>query len=49
MPDLGKYAISVLSAYGSTFVILGFLAIYVLRRNAQSKAALEVYETSKDD
>lgn len=49
MPDLGKYAVSVLSAYGATFVILGILLVYVLRRNIQSKDALKAHETQRDD
>lgn len=48
MPELGKYAVSVLSAYGATAVILGVLVFYVLRRSAVAKAALAAQETSKD-
>ena len=48
MPELGKYAVSVLSAYGATAVILGILVVYVLRRSVVSKAALAAQETSKD-
>jgi heme exporter protein D len=48
MPELGKYAVSVLSAYGATAVILGVLVVYVLRQSAVAKAALAAQETSKD-
>lgn len=48
MPELGKYAVSVLSAYGATAVILSVLVVYVLRRSAVAKAALAAQETSKD-
>ena len=48
MPELGKYAIWVLSAYGATVLILSVLVIYVLRRSAVAKAALAAQETSKD-
>ena len=48
MPELGKYAVSVLSAYGATAGILGVLGGYVLRRSAVAKAALAAQETPKD-
>jgi len=48
MPELGKYALSVLSAYGATALILGALVIYVLRRSALAKATLAAQEIPKD-
>ena len=48
MPELGKYALSVLSAYGATAFILSALVIYVLRRSVVAKAALAAQETSED-
>ena len=48
IPELGKYAVSVLSAYGATAVILGVLVVNVLRRSAVAKAALAAQEISKD-
>ncbi|WP_394177278.1 heme exporter protein CcmD [Yoonia maritima] len=46
MPDLGKYAVEVLAAYG---VSLGLLAVVVLlswRRSVRVRAALERIENN---
>ncbi|MBB3995362.1 heme exporter protein D [Sulfitobacter undariae] len=40
MPDLGKYATEVLSAYGVTFILIGALLAITLIRGAKARAAL---------
>jgi heme exporter protein D len=44
MPDLGKYAFSVLSAYGATLVLLAVLVGLTLWRGAKVRRALEKQE-----
>lgn len=44
MPDLGKYAATVLSAYGATFAILIVLVVLTLRRGLSVRRALENQE-----
>ena len=44
IPDLGKYAVTVLSAYGATLILLGGLVWWSLRRAARVKAELEKIE-----
>ena len=41
MPDLGKYAFSVLMSYGISFILIGCLIIYILYRNSQARGDLE--------
>lgn len=50
MPDLGKYAAEVLSAYGASLLLLAALVWLTLRRGKAARAALEdvEQETSKD-
>ncbi|WP_405049025.1 heme exporter protein CcmD [Roseobacter fucihabitans] len=44
MPDLGKYADAVLSAYGGTILLLLLLVIFTLRRGRAAREALESVE-----
>lgn len=44
MPDLGKYAFSVLSAYGATLGLLAVLIGLTLWRGAKVRRALEEQE-----
>ncbi|KFI32124.1 hemagglutination activity protein [Haematobacter massiliensis] len=44
MPDLGKYAVSVLSAYGVTFLLLAGTVALTLLRGARVKRRLEEAE-----
>jgi len=44
MPDLGKYAASVLSAYGVTFLLLAGTVALTLLRGARVKRRLEEAE-----
>ncbi|MFQ5438978.1 MAG: heme exporter protein CcmD [Paracoccaceae bacterium] len=48
MPDLGKYATAVLSAYGATIVLLVGLALISLRRAAKTRAELRELESGRD-
>lgn len=50
MPDLGKYATEVLSAYGVTLLLIAGLIWLSLRRGAKARAALKqvVQETSRN-
>ncbi len=41
MPDLGKYAFSVLMSYGVSFLLIGCLVVYVLYRNSRARNDLE--------
>lgn len=47
MPDLGKYAIPVLSAYGSSIFILVVLIWASIARAARVKKNLEDYEAKR--
>lgn len=40
MPELGKYAIEVMSAYAASLALLGVLVVVTLRRGKAAKAAL---------
>lgn len=46
--DLGKYAVSVLSAYGATAVLLAGIIGQSLWRNARARAALDDYEARRN-
>jgi len=41
VPDLGKYAFSVLMSYGTSFLLIGCLVIYILYRNFRARVDLE--------
>ena len=40
MPELGKYAIEVMSAYAASLALLALLVVITLRRGKAAKAAL---------
>ena len=44
MPDLGKYAFEVLSAYGVSLVMLALLVVLTLRRGRGARATLDAAE-----
>lgn len=44
MPDLGKYAAEVLSAYGVSLLLIVGLLLLTLRRGAKARAALRQIE-----
>ncbi|WP_083392650.1 heme exporter protein CcmD [Rhodobacter xanthinilyticus] len=44
MPELGKYAVTVLGSYGATVVLLAGLVAVSLWRGAKVKRALEAQE-----
>lgn len=44
MPDLGKYALAVLSAYAGSLALLGALVVATLWRGARVRRALEAAE-----
>ena len=44
MPDLGKYAAEVLSAYGLSLGLIAVLLLLTLRRGAKARAALRQIE-----
>lgn len=44
MPDLGKYADAVLSAYGVSILLLLVLVIFTLRKGRAARDALEAVE-----
>lgn len=44
MPDLGKYAATVLLSFGSTLGLLAVLVLVTLMRGAKVKRALEAQE-----
>ena len=46
--DLGKYAVTVWAAYGSTIVLLVLLLGFYLLQNSRSKADLADAERSED-
>ncbi|MGC1503551.1 MAG: heme exporter protein CcmD [Sulfitobacter sp.] len=45
MPDLGKYAIEVMSAYGASLLLLAVLLGLSLRRGRAARAELTQIET----
>lgn len=44
MPDLGKYAVEVLSAYAASLVLLAALILLTLRRGRAARAELQRVE-----
>ncbi len=48
MPDLGKYAVEVLSAYAASLALLGGLLWLTLRRGKAARAALKSIEAEAD-
>jgi heme exporter protein D len=44
MPDLGKYADAVLSAYAASIVLLALLVIVTVLRGRRARRALETVE-----
>jgi heme exporter protein D len=44
MPDLGKYAVEVLSAYGASLLLLALLVLVSLRRGRAARSALSEAE-----
>ena len=44
MPDLGKYAFEVLSAYGVSLALLALLVLMTLRRGRAARATLNAAE-----
>lgn len=49
MPDLGKYAVSVLSAYGATISIIVLLIWASWRRGRKVQQELQALEGRRDD
>lgn len=47
MPELGKYAAEVLSAWGVSLALLGGIVLLTLRRNARTRARLEEVESRR--
>ncbi len=47
MPDLGKYAVEVLSAYATSLALLGALLWLTLRRGKAARAALKSIEAER--
>lgn len=47
MPDLGKYAFEVISAYGMSFLALAFVCYVYIRRSRSVKRALIAAEVDK--
>lgn len=48
MPDLGKYAQTVLSSYGATLVLLAFIIVLTWVRHKRAKADLDTVEARKN-
>lgn len=48
IPDLGKYAIPVLSAYGVSLVLIVGLVMLSIRRSKKARAELEKVEGRKN-
>ena len=48
MPDLGKYAVTVLSAYGASLGLIAGLVIFILWRSARVRRALDAQERKSD-
>ncbi len=44
MPDLGKYAVEVLSAYAVSLLLLAVLVLWTLRRGRTARATLDAAE-----
>jgi len=47
LPDLGKYAVAVLSAYGAMFVLLAGLILVSLKSGKRSKDTLARLERNR--
>ncbi len=47
MPDLGKYAFEVLSAYGVSLTLLALLVAWTLYQGAKAKEALRLFEEQR--
>ena len=48
MPDLGKYAVQILSSYAATMVLMGGLVLWSFWRAARVKRALAEAEARRD-
>ena len=48
IPDLGNYAVEVISAYGLSLIVLGILIVTTVVRNARVKQRLTDAEARKD-
>lgn len=48
MPDLGKYAASVLSAYGASILLLAGIVLISLRAGRKARAELRDVETRRE-
>jgi heme exporter protein D len=48
MPDLGKYAASVLGAYGASLGLIAALVAITLWQGAKAKRALDALERKED-
>jgi heme exporter protein D len=46
-PELGRYAFTVLAAYGASFALIGGLVAATLRRSARVRRALEAAEAAR--
>jgi heme exporter protein D len=47
MPDLGKYAFEVLTAYAVSLTLLGALVVWTLGQSARMRKALRDYEEQR--
>lgn len=48
MPDLGKYAVEVISAYGVSLLLLAGLVLLSLRKGRRARADLARIEASRN-
>jgi len=48
MPDLGKYAVEVLSAYGVSIGLLALLVLWTLSQGAKARKALRDFEAMRN-
>ncbi len=48
MPDLGRYAVAVLSAYGVTIVLIAGLVVWTLLQDARVRRALREVEDRQE-
>jgi heme exporter protein D len=48
IPDLGKYAVEVMGAYGMSFLALVLVCVVYIRRSRSWKSALIAAEVGKD-
>lgn len=49
MPDLGKYAVEVLSAYAGSMVLIGGLIVMSIAQRRAAKRALDEIEEEQGD